>query len=793
VTVDVSATGRAVFLAALYEGCDGLLEFRAFNGTKRAPPVGWQFYMPADYHGIDRFVTAHRSHHVYVAIATRRTATSGKLENCLHLGAVFADIDFKAISEAEARARLARFVLPPSPIVFSGGGLHAYWLLREPIDLRDATARAEAYSLLRRLASALHADRIAAEPAHVLRVPGTYNHKPKYGSPRAVVVELLEPDRRYNPSELDAVLPPEPARTDGETFTLPERILEGSRNDTLWRYGRSLKAQGRKLPRILAALQTANRERCEPPLPDDELEAVAHNVMTEANRSTFGAARTGRQHARALADEQAGDMWLARLFVTDHHPHLRYVKAWRKWLVWTGTHWALDETGEPERRALATIKGLYASAAAADDAERKRLATLAVKADKRRRVEDILALAGIQPELVVRPGQLDADPWVLNCLNGVLDLKTGELHPHRRDDLLTKVTAVPYQPDAQHPVWNAFLPRVLPDPETRAYAQRWVGYCLTGSTEEDKYTAVHGPTKSGKTTFNEAVRKMLGDYAKVADISAFAVRRHHHAPREDIARLHGARLVVAYEVPKGLTVAEGLLKSVTGGDPLAARRLYQETFEYVPQFKLVTVGNVRARLPDDDEAVWTRVNELPFPLTIPKAVRDPKIKKILTDPTQAGAAILAWAVQGLAAWRRDGLGTAKAIEHATADYRAAMSPLADFLAERCVLDPEKWVASATLWQQYQAWATNSHVTAPLTRRAFAERLKVLGMRPDRAEGRDQTRIWRGVGLRADAADASDTTVHNSSRARAGEEVPDNGGDASAASADPSDSPQEILL
>ncbi len=773
-TDDVSATDRAVFLAALYAGCEGFLEFRAFKGTKRAPPVGRQFYMPADYHGIERFVAAHRDHHVYVAIATRRTATGGKLEDCLHLGAVFADIDFKAISEAEARARLARFALPPSLIVFSGGGLHAYWLLREPLDLRDATACAEAYSLLRRIAGALHADRVAAEPAHVLRVPGTYNHKLEYGSPRAVVVELLEPDRRYNPSDLDDALPPEPADvSEGAPFVLPVRILahEPSRNDTLWRYGRSLKAKGWKLLRILAALETANRERCEPPLPDDELGEIAHNIMTEANRSTFGAGRTGRQDAPVRAEEQAGDIWLARLFVTDHHLHLRYVKVWRKWLVWTGTHWALDETGEAERRALATIKGLYASAAAADDAERKRLATLAVKADKRRRVEDILALAGIQPELVVRPGQLDADPWVLNCLNGVLDLKTGELHPHRRDDLLTKVTGVTYLPDAQHPVWNAFLPRVLPDPETRAYAQRWMGYCLTGSTEEDKFTLVHGPSKSGKTTFTEAVRKMLGDYATVADISTFAVRRHHDAPREDIARLQGARLVVAYEVPKGLTVAEGLLKSLTGGDAVAARRLYQDTFQYLPQFKLVMVGNVRPCLSDDDEAVWTRVMELPFPKSIPKNERDPKVRKILTDPAQAGAAILAWAVQGLTAWRRDGLGTAKAIERATADYRAAMSPLADFLKARCVVDSEKWVVSSTLWEQYQAWATKSRVMAPLTRSAFGERLKVLGMRPGRAKGRDQTRMWRGIGLRADAADATDTTVRNSSRARAGEEVP----------------------
>jgi hypothetical protein len=292
------------FLAALTDGCTGLLEFRAFNGVKGNPPVARAFYSAGD--GltdeiVTTFVAAHREHAVYVGIATRADDSSGALANCRDLGALFVDIDFKVTSETEARPRIARFALPPSAVVQSGGGLHVYWFLREPLDLRDPAACAEARGLLRRLAVALGGDLASAEPARVLRVPGTFNGKPEYGAPRPVVLELLEPDRRYNPGELGEVVPPESAEAQAAgPFVLPDRIPEGERNPTLFRYGRSLRAKGWKLARILAELERVNRERGAPPLPDDELADVAHNVMMEADRPTFATGRNGHGTAPAI-------------------------------------------------------------------------------------------------------------------------------------------------------------------------------------------------------------------------------------------------------------------------------------------------------------------------------------------------------------------------------------------------------------------------------------------------------------------------------------------------------------
>jgi hypothetical protein len=282
----------AEFLTALYEGCEGLAEFRAFSGAKGAPPVGRIFCAPADLTTITRFLDRHHAHDVYVGVATRRDDRGGTLEDCRHLIAVYVDIDFKVTPETDARARLARFALPPTIIVFSGGGLHVYWLLREPMDLSNEAPIA--YSLLRRLALALAADLTAAEPARVLRVPGTFNRKPDYPTPRLVVVEILEPERRYNPSDFDEILPPEPTSNGRGAFMMPHKPLaEGEgRNSTLYGLVRSLRARKMSAKAIVAAVEVENAQ-FRPPLSDDELHAVIENALTQPDRSDF--TRNGRR------------------------------------------------------------------------------------------------------------------------------------------------------------------------------------------------------------------------------------------------------------------------------------------------------------------------------------------------------------------------------------------------------------------------------------------------------------------------------------------------------------------
>lgn len=274
----------ADFFAALFPDEAGYVDLRALPGGIQ------RFFSPNDLAGIGQFIKTHSDKDLYLGIATRKRPGDGALANCAELHALFCDIDFKTIPEAEVRARLNSFPLPPSLIVRSGGGLHVYWLLREPLDLNTEVDRAR--SLLRRLAFAVGGDIASAEPARILRIPGTDNFK--YKPVRRVLIEQFDSERRYNLSDFDDLLPPEPER-DGEraTFEIPDRIRDGSRNDTLYRTARSLRSKKLSTEAILAALKIENSRRCDPPLPDAEVEAIAANAATQPDRPDFHAVNGG--------------------------------------------------------------------------------------------------------------------------------------------------------------------------------------------------------------------------------------------------------------------------------------------------------------------------------------------------------------------------------------------------------------------------------------------------------------------------------------------------------------------
>ena len=314
----------------------------------------------------------------------------------------------------------------------------------------------------------------------------------------------------------------------------------------------------------------------------------------------------------------------------------------KRWYAWDGKRWAPDATREAVRCAKRLgLAKLHEAIGIADPDAQKRAIKHWLKSQSAGGVDAMLAMASSELPLVVLPVALDSDPWLLNVANGVLDLRTGRLRPHRREAMMTRLCPVEYRADADQGEWLRFLERVVPDPAARTFLQRAVGYSLTGDTREETLFFVCGPTASGKSTFAEAVKTILGDYGATCDFETFLRRPSSGGPRNDIARLHGARLVVGVEVEKGQRLAEGLVKTLTGGDKVAARFLYQEAFEFVPQFKLWLVANDRPRAADDDSALWRRILLMPFDHTIPEAERDPAVKARLRDPALGGPAVLA--------------------------------------------------------------------------------------------------------------------------------------------------------
>jgi hypothetical protein len=260
---------------AMFDGCDGVVECRSFHG---GAPNGRLFSLLEDTDRIRAFWQEHQTHNLFWGVATRRDDRDGTLGNCLHLPAFFADCDFKLSSETTVRQRLTSFPLSPSAVIMSGGGLQPYWFLKEPVEVPAESERVR--ELLRRLAAYLDADIVAGEPARVLRVPGTLNNK--YTPPRRVQVETFDPDRRYNPSDFD-FLPALPIRTTAPPVDL-SKVINESRNVTLYKLARALK--GKKLPdaAIVSAVRTVNSECCAPPLEEWEIKQVLHNALTQPDR-----------------------------------------------------------------------------------------------------------------------------------------------------------------------------------------------------------------------------------------------------------------------------------------------------------------------------------------------------------------------------------------------------------------------------------------------------------------------------------------------------------------------------
>jgi putative DNA primase/helicase len=436
------------------------------------------------------------------------------------------------------------------------------------------------------------------------------------------------------------------------------------------------------------------------------------------------------------------DQGNAQRLVLAYGSGLRYCYPWKKWLVWNGCQWKEDKTGLVQRRAKETIRFLYINAAnQSDQASREALAKFAVASEAEARLRAMVKLARSEPGVPILPEELDANSWLLNVQNGTLDLRTGDLRDHRKNDLITKLVPVEYDPNARCPLWERFLDRIFNgDKELIGFVQRAVGYALTGSTREQVLFMLYGTGANGKSTFLETLRAALGDYAHHADFSTF-IARNINGPRNDIARLNGARLVTAQEIQSGQRLDERLVKQLTGGDTVTARFLYAENFEFKPTFKLFLAANHKPVIRGTDHAIWRRIRLIPFTVTIPDEEQDKDLARKLQRELPG---ILTWAVRGCLQWQEKGLAAPETVTKATATYRREMDTFAGFLSERCILFSEARVSAKALYTAYREWCAEMGEKT-LTQRKVGMALTEKGLERRRL-GASGRYWWIGVGL-----------------------------------------------
>ena len=432
------------------------------------------------------------------------------------------------------------------------------------------------------------------------------------------------------------------------------------------------------------------------------------------------------------------DLGNARRLVAHQGQDLRYCYPWGSWLVWDGKRWKVDDSGEIERRAKLTVADIYGEASKATDADaRKALAKWAAASESENRIRAMIALA--KSEVPVQPEALDTDPFLLNAKNGTVDLRTGGMREHQREDLITKLAPAEYDPDATSPTFEAFLERVLPNEEVRRFVQRAAGYSATGDTSERCMFIHHGPGGNGKSTYQEAMASALGEYAMRTPTETLLAKRAGGVPN-DVARLKGARLVTASETEEGRRLDESLIKDLTGQDTISARFMRAEWFDFLPTHKLHLSTNHKPEIRGTDPAIWSRIRLVPWGIVIPPEERDRQLAGKLRAELPG---VLAYVVRGAVEWAKGGLEAPDEVRRATAAYRSDQDVLGVFVDERCAVAQDAETYASALYGAYKDWCEISGERAENQRR-FGMRLTERGFERAKVGGLYK---WYGIELR----------------------------------------------
>lgn len=439
------------------------------------------------------------------------------------------------------------------------------------------------------------------------------------------------------------------------------------------------------------------------------------------------------------------DLGNAERLVARHGTELRFCHPWGKWLVWDSRRWKIDDTAEVFRRASSTVRSIYAEAATySTEAARNAVVAWASKSEAAERMRALLSLASSRHGIPILPDALDKDPWLLTVQNGTIDLRAGTLREHRRADFLSKLVPIDYSSDASCARWHAFLERVVPSPDVRAFLARAVGWSLSGDTSEHALFFCWGTGRNGKSTFLRIILELAGDAGRQISSDLLLQKKHEEHPTA-IAELFGCRVAVSTELPQGRAFDEALVKNLTGGDMIWARRMREDGWNFKPTHHLWIGGNNKPVIRGADIGIWSRIRLIPFVVTIPPKERD---RKLLAALRAELPGVLAWAVAGAGDYHRNGLSEPPEVHAAVKEYRDDMDQIGGFLAEKCDLSKrDSRVPVAELFAAYSRWCSEAGEDA-VSKKMLTMRLAERGISCSR---NTRGRLYRGIRLQPDAA------------------------------------------
>ena len=694
---------------------------------------------------------------------------------------VHADMD--GVS-AEELADLTGLLQPSIVVESSPGRYQLYWQLTEGEYLEPAEAKA----INQCLASQHGADPAAVDVSRLLRLPG-FKHMKYRQEGRTPVVIATYSDITYTSAQLRTAFPIEdrgkslPKKSESqptarEQFpaTLRDAAYESivarvrSEHPLLW--------QGRWEARGARGVFDAYTSQSSADLAlagyiaracvDAGLHGESLRLATEAIFSKSGLAHrdkwvdrsdyrdntiskalqglrssgSGPADAQLFASE--GDIRNAKAFARMAHGQLVNVTTRGQWLRWEGENWLLCEKDEQIGFAKKVCNQLLLSAGAFysqnQDRGRKLIAD-AMAAHNLPKIQAMIRLAVSEPNMAVTERELDRDPYLVGLQNGVFDVRTGQLSKNTPEHLITRYCSAAYQGHEQCPRWLRFLSQVFPDdPETIESVQRLLGYTLTGLSTEEILVICYGHGSNGKSVFSNVVQEILGGYAITAPPSLLTARKGGDtSPRNDLAALAGARYVSINETQAGDRLDEQVVKMLAGREPISARFLHREYFEFHPTFTPWLRTNHKPIIMGEDDGIWRRLVLIPFAQQFTGENKDPNLQNALLNERDG---ILAWMLRGAVMYCKDGLQLSNKILKESLSYREESDLLGEFLKENTILDPLDRVIQRWLYRCYSSWCDINGLRR-LSKKSFTQRLAERGYPEGKSGGE---RFYAGLRL-----------------------------------------------
>lgn len=475
--------------------------------------------------------------------------------------------------------------------------------------------------------------------------------------------------------------------------------------------------------------------------------------------ASTSAGDAGEQHLVRVNRTEMGN---AIRFANKYADQLRYSHKDDTWYFWNQHVWAEDNN---DCRVFGLMKAIPKEIAEeargiTNEDSQKAHYGWSLKSESRSVISSSIFLSRSEDGLPINLEELDsaASDYKFNTANLTLDLGNNVTYPPRREDLITKMSEVIFDPTAKCPLFLSFLEQILPDPDVRAYLQRAFGLCMTGNTSEHAMFIFYGSGRNGKNTLLDVVRHILGVYATQSTWATFTEHKFDPdggAASPHLACLRGARMVTASEAKQDAKLAEGVIKNVTGDDCIQVRKLHGNPFWMTPKFKLFLATNCKPIIVGTDPAIWARVNLVDFNVYIPPEKRDTELPNKLRAESSG---ILNWMLEGYRLWREMGLKPPASVQASTDAYRHESDVLARFIDEVCDVVPKVSEGASALYEKYSSWMEDSGEFHKLTSQKFKESLEKRGFHHIKKE---KGARWLGICLKRNNPNATYAPINKS--------------------------------